>query len=249
MTSIGASAPPDYLVESLLYPSAKIKEGYHSVLIATRDGQEQSGMIARESATEVVLRDATNREVSIPLQTIVRRTSIGSLMPAGLIDGLVPEERLDLIKFLSQLGKPGDYDAGKGGVARVWKLYLVLSTNEHLGVERVVAGDFTLKDWQPVLSLVSGTLANAITVAAYPSRNNNRGMFAATQFEAAKAGRVRFGLAGEVKRAWVNGQLVKPGPTFEAEAKPGLNTIVLQLDDETLPDVKLSSGDVTFALN
>ena len=39
LTSIGASAPPDYLVESLLYPNAKIKEGYHSVLIATKDGK------------------------------------------------------------------------------------------------------------------------------------------------------------------------------------------------------------------
>src|SRR6185503_1262890 len=117
-----------------------------------------------------------------------RRTSIGSLMPAGLIDALVPEERLDLISFLAQLGKPGAYDAAKGGVARAWKLYLVLSPNQHLGVERVVAGDFTLPDWLPALSLVSGVLPKETIEAAFPNRINNRGLFAATQFESPRGG-------------------------------------------------------------
>jgi putative heme-binding domain-containing protein len=249
LTSIGASAPPDYLVESLLYPSAKIKEGYHSVLIATKDGQELSGMIARENDTEVVLRNAANQDVSIPIRNITRRTNIGSLMPAGLIDSLVPEERLDLIKFLSQLGKPGDYDAAKGGVARVWKLYLILATNEHLGVERVVAGDFTLQDWVPALSLTSGTLPKEASEAAFPSRNNNRGLFAGTQFESAKGGTAKFALGGEVKGIWVNGTLVKPAAQFSTAVKPGLNSIVVQLDDVKPADVKLSSAEVTFVLN
>src|SRR5260221_8106391 len=64
LTSIGASAPPDYLVESLLYPSAKIKEGYHSVAITTKDNQEFSGMIVKETENEIILRDAANAEKS-----------------------------------------------------------------------------------------------------------------------------------------------------------------------------------------
>ena len=247
LTSIGASAPPDYLVESLLYPSAKIKEGYHAVLIATKDGQEHSGMVARENATEVVLRTAANQEVSIPVQAIARRTSVGSLMPAGLIDGLLPEERLDLFKFLAQLGKPGDYDAAKGGVARAWKLYLILSANEHLGVERVVAGDFTLNDWQSAFSLVNGTLARETVEGVFPNRGNNRGLFAATQFESAKGGPVKLALAGEASRLWVNGVLIPPAAQLTVQAKPGLNTVVLQLNDVQPVAIKLSSGDVTFA--
>jgi putative heme-binding domain-containing protein len=249
LTSIGASAPPDYVVESVLYPNAKIKEGYHSVMIATKDGQEQSGMIVKESETEVMLRTATNQEISIPTRNIARRTNVGSLMPAGLIDSLVPEERLDLIKFISQLGKPGDYDAAKGGVARSWKLYLILSTNEHLGVERVVQGDLTLKDWVPALSLVNGALPKEAIESAYPNRNNNRGLFAATQFDSAKGGTAKFALVGGAKGIWVNGELVKPAPQFTVPVKPGANTVVLQLDDVKPADVKLSSGDVTFGLN
>ncbi len=246
LTSIGASAPPDYLVESLLYPSAKIKEGYHSVLIGTKDGKEINGMITRESGTEVVLRDAANQEISIPTNNIARRTNVGSLMPAGLVDSLLPEERLDLFKFLSMLGKPGDYDAARGGVARAWKLYVIQSPNQHLGSERVVAGDFTLNDWQPTFSLVSGVLAKETIETVVPNRNNNRGLFAATQFESAKGGAVKFTVTGEASGAWVNGKHFKPGKSFTADVKPGVNTVVLQLNADNPGPVRVASGDVSF---
>jgi putative heme-binding domain-containing protein len=247
LTSIGASAQPDYLVESLLYPSAKIKEGYHSVTLTTKDNQEFSGMIVKETENEIVLRDAANAEKSIAVKNLARRVNIGSLMPAGLTDSLLPEERLDLVKFLSSLGKPGDFDASKGGVARAWKLYLIQSPNEHLGVERVVKADFTLKDWKSVYSLVSGRIAKEIVDDVLPNRGNNRGLFAATQFQSAKGAPARFTLAGAAKGVWVNGVALKPAAEFTAETKSGLNTIVVQLDDTKLESpVKLGSGDVTF---
>ncbi len=246
LTSIGASAPADYLVESLLYPSAKIKEGYHSAMISMKDGQEHSGMIVRESATELVLRNAANQDVSLAVSNVARRTSVGSLMPAGLIDALLPEERLDLMKFLTQLGKPGAFDAAKGGVARAWKLYIVVSANEHLGAERVIAGDFSLNDWQPVFSLTSGQLPREAIEAAVPNRGNNRGFFGATQFESAKGGTVKFAVDGEIRRAWLNGVLLKPGTEITATAKAGVNTLVLQLNDVRPDNLTVRAGDVTF---
>ena len=39
MISLGASAQPDYLLESLLNPNAKVKENYHTTVIATVEGQ------------------------------------------------------------------------------------------------------------------------------------------------------------------------------------------------------------------
>ncbi len=250
MTSIGASAPADYLVESLLYPNAKIKEGFHSVVIATKDEQELSGIVVKESETEVILRNAANQEVSVATKNIARRANGLSLMPAGLVDALLPEERLDLIKFLSMLGKPGEYDAAKGGAARFWRVYVVTSPNQHIGIEPVVKGDFSLKDWVPAWSLVNGALPREAVEAAFPNRGNTRGLFAATQFQASKAGTAKFTLAGEAKEAWVNGQVVKIGAQFTAEVKPGVNTLVLQLDDAQIPGtVKLSSGDVSFLTN
>jgi hypothetical protein len=43
---------------------------------------------------------------------------------------------------------------------------------------------------------------------------------------------------------------VKAGAQFTTEAKPGVNTLVVQLDGAHLPDpLKLSSEDVSFLTN
>ena len=34
-------------------------------------------------------------------------------MPEGLVDRLSQQEQVDLIKFLTQLGRPGNYDVSK----------------------------------------------------------------------------------------------------------------------------------------
>jgi putative heme-binding domain-containing protein len=251
LTSIGASAPSDYLVEALYYPNAKIKEGFHSVVITMKDDQEFSGIVVKESDNEVILRNAANQEVSVAKNNIAKRVNGGSLMPGGLMDALLPEERLDLIKFLAQLGRPGEYDAAKGGAARAWKLYEVTWKNEPLGVERTIQGDFTLKDWVPAFSQVNGGLPKSACEAAFASPGDNtRGLFAVTQFQSVKRGPVKFNLTGEVKSVWVNGQPVKAGAQFTTDAKAGVNTIVVQLDGANLPDpMKLTSGDVSFLTN
>src|SRR6185369_2366822 len=70
LTSIGASAPVDYLVESLFYPNRKIKEGYHAIVLETQDGQELSGVLVRENNEQLVIRDVSNREVALPKNSI-----------------------------------------------------------------------------------------------------------------------------------------------------------------------------------
>jgi putative heme-binding domain-containing protein len=250
MTSIGASAQPDYLVESLLYPNAKIKEGFHSSNISTKDDQELSGIVVKETDKEVVIRNAANQEVSIAKANITQRVNGGSLMPSGLVDALLPEERLDLIKFLSSLGKPGEYDAAKGGVARLWRFYHATSQNAHLGMEGVVSGDFKRGEWTPIFTLVNGELSRDICEVSMPSRGGSRGLFAATQFQSANGGMAKFSLVGGAKEVWLNGVPIKAGAEFSAQLKSGVNTLVLQLDGANLPDaVKLGSGDVTFLTN
>ncbi|MBI4622174.1 MAG: HEAT repeat domain-containing protein [Verrucomicrobia bacterium] len=253
LTSIGASAQPDYLLESLLYPNAKLKQGYHTELITTKD-QQMSGMVVRENANEVVVRNASDREVSIPVKEITQRTSVGSLMPAGLLDTLLPEERLDLVKFLSVLGKPGEYDAAKGGVARAWKIYPVSSRLQLVPMEQLIHGDFTLPDWMPAFSLANGALPKDVFETAVPKWSATiRGLFAATQFHSAKGGPATFRLNADAKGLWVNGEPVKRGEQFSAPTKPGLNTIVVQLhelDFSRIPEaMKLTSDDVAFLSN
>ncbi len=247
LTSIGASAPPDYLVESILSPNAKIKEGYHSILITTKNQQVLSGIVLRENATEVVLRNAASQEVTVPVQDIAERTSVGSLMPSGLIDSLLPDERLDLIKFLSQLGKPGPYDAAKHDVARYWRLYQVLSKNSHLGIQGVSRGDFTLADWKPGFSTVEGTLTEESIAKVASEGDQSRGLFAAATFQSATSGPAVFTLAGKASDVWVNGQPVKFDGEFTAETKAGTNVMVVRFPSlGKLSSLRLSSPDVIF---
>lgn len=208
-------------------------------------------MVVRENATEIILRNAANQEVSVAVQNVAKRTSVGSLMPAGLIDSLLPDERLDLIKFLSQLGKPGAFDAAKGGVARTWDFYQVTSRNQNVGIDRVVRGDTTLAEWTPVLSFVSGVLPKEAIAAIFPQQQmNTRGLYAATRFQSARGGAVTLALAGTVKLAWLNGQPVKPAELFTVQAAAGVNTLVLLLDETKLPDLlKVGSADVSFVTN
>jgi len=105
LTAIGASSPLDYVIDSLLYPAKNVKEGYNTVVVQTDDGQVLTGIQVTRSDAELVLRDATGKEVKIPTADIDEESAGTSLMPAGLIDSLSREELADLVRYLSGLGK------------------------------------------------------------------------------------------------------------------------------------------------
>src|SRR5205085_4146705 len=88
LTSIGASAPLDYIIESMLAPNAKVKEGYNAVTLKLKDGTEATGIQARETAQEVILRNVAGQESSVPKASITGKTDVGSIMPAGLLEVL-----------------------------------------------------------------------------------------------------------------------------------------------------------------
>ncbi len=122
MVSLGASAPVDYIIESLLEPSKKIKEGYATVMVSTKDGGVHSGFLVREDAREVLLRDATGKTDSIPAANVAKKESIPvSLMPPGLTATLRRDEFVDLVRFLSELGKEGGYKVQEDGTLRRWR--------------------------------------------------------------------------------------------------------------------------------
>ena len=106
LSSIGAAAPVDYLVESLLAPSKKIKEGYRMSVIVTEDGDVYSGTVIREDDRIVLIRNAVGQENRV-LKSVIesRETSGTSMMPSGLTAPLSNAEFADLIAYLASLGK------------------------------------------------------------------------------------------------------------------------------------------------
>lgn len=121
LLSLGASSPVDYILDSLLNPSAKIKEGYHTSTFALEDGKVLAGIVVREGEHEVILRNAQNQLITLPKNEIDERAiSTTSLMPADLISRLDHNQLLDLLVFLSSLGKEGDYKVPQNRYVRRW---------------------------------------------------------------------------------------------------------------------------------
>ena len=162
MVSIGASAQPDYLLESLLEPNKKIKENYHSLILETDDGKIVTGIKLRETDTDLILRNADDQIVAVPLNKIEDRADGGSLMPESLMESLTRTELVDLVRFLSELGKVGgSYSVSNVPYVRSWRVLNSTPENSDvlraIGIEQAADAGNRL-DWRPCYSLVSGTL-------------------------------------------------------------------------------------------
>jgi putative heme-binding domain-containing protein len=251
MTSIGASAQPDYLVESLLMPNAKIKEGYHGVVVETKDGQTFSGTVVRESTSELVLRGAANQEIAIAKSNLESRNqATASLMPAGLLDSLNETEQLDLVAFLSQLGKPGEFDASKGGVARKWRLANVLHTDQQNGQsDWMWKSALQDKRWNEVLSRVNGDLTRTLMEGATKANfwTSKIAVLALTEVQLAQPGTVHFQLtASPGTELWVDGAKVSGPVSLSA----GNHRVLVRIDPNRIPEkIRLETRDAAFVLN
>jgi len=201
MSSLG-SAPIDYLIESILQPNKAIKEGYHSVVVETKDDDQISGIKVRQTEKELVLRDAVQDEIVIPLNTIKGKPREGqSMMPAGLADPLTHQELVDLVRFLSELGRPGPYALGAAQVARRWEI-LERPTMLPGGAGKLPE---TLPEypptWSPAYARVSGVLPGQPTP-----------MLARAQVSVSTGGKLRLLLSDKSTLGlWVDRQLVPTG--------------------------------------
>jgi putative heme-binding domain-containing protein len=124
MTSIGASAQVDYLVESILIPNKAVKEGYHALRISTFDNKVVVGIKSREAEGKLYLRTSEDKEIAIAEKDIEERGQSRSLMPDGLADQMTRQELVDLVRFMSELGKVGGpYAPNKARLVRRWQVF------------------------------------------------------------------------------------------------------------------------------
>jgi putative membrane-bound dehydrogenase-like protein len=104
LAGIGTKYGRPSLIESVLYPSRQIAEGYSQTQVRLRDGRVIAGLVKSETPEELVLVDAEAKPNRIRIGDIeARRVSDRSLMPDGLQAALTPKEFSDLIAFLESL--------------------------------------------------------------------------------------------------------------------------------------------------
>ena len=166
LSGIGAGSPVDYLVDSVLTPAKAVREGFQSLAVQTKDEEVFTGVVVRRSEKDLVLRDAVRGEFAVPVASIAQEKDAGSVMPSGLADKLSRKEFADLIRFLSELGRPGPYAARNIPVVRRWRALenippeaLETGVLKESGLSAVAPGAKAddLR-WIPVYATVSGVV-------------------------------------------------------------------------------------------
>lgn len=234
LISLGASAQPDYIVESLLRPSAKVKENFHSLIILTDEGKVLTGIPVRENKDLLVLRDAEGREIEIPQETIDDRAEGRSLMPDGSIDALTTKEIVDLATFMSKLGKAEEFSIGSQKYLRNWKT-LTYNNESNRAINRssnnTVAAGHPSFVWKPIFSQVDGGVPVAELPVYHPHRNQPQFAYLQTDIEVASGGKFRFAFEGpEGLSVWLDGKPIPTAKELEADWQPGVHQITLAIN-------------------
>jgi putative heme-binding domain-containing protein len=108
LTLLGRCIPQPEIVEAVLWPKLKVKEGYVAWSISLTNGTSITGYKESENNSDLVLRDPTENKVHRLSKTkIEAQQQIGSLMPDGLTAAMSPQQLRDLIRFLIDLGIAG----------------------------------------------------------------------------------------------------------------------------------------------
>jgi len=203
LVSIGASAPVDYLIESLLEPSKKIKEGYHTNLVTLKNGDSFAGGILSETDSELVIRDLTGKHNRIAKADIGSQIiSPVSLMPVGLTTQLREDEFVDLVRFMNELGKEGKYKTRTNRFARQWEVLPARSPNpgtiHHYGAE-MFTQEFSGYKWEPFYAMVGGGIpVDEVPVAL--QRRADKYQVMRTHIEVTKPGKHKMRLQGNLSQ-------------------------------------------------
>jgi putative heme-binding domain-containing protein len=243
LTSIGASAQIDYLIDSLLLPNKNIKEGFQSIAVETKAGKVLTGVKVRQTDTALILRDSNDAELTVPLTEIEEQSSLTtSIMPTGQTDNLTRAELIDLVRFLSELGKVGPYAPSQARLARRWQ---VLSFPEsspsmasmkagddlhRLGMENF--GGRGKLIWNPTYSVVSGDLPlESLPALQQFSPDAPALSVARCELKVTTGGPLRLRLnSPDGLRLWVDDKLTPIAAETTLNLPPGLHLLTFEVN-------------------
>ncbi len=216
LVSLGGSAPVDYIVESLIDPAAKAKEGFQTLSVLLDTDEILSGLqkSRTDEALQLLLADGTLRTISNDSIEAVREGK--SLMPAGLVDQLSERELADLIAFLSKLGRAPEYTVDTKTWVRNWQM-LAWTQDAHARLNRTsfdtVATDDPALVWRLLTSQVNGTAPLLSEAAFQPHASVPPTVFLRFDIERREAGgvKLKFTQPIEALSLWIDGD-AKPVP-------------------------------------
>lgn len=90
----------DYLLQTLIDPSAAVNKDYQMQVLQTIDGRTITGLVVEESKTAITIQ-TVNEKIVVPVDEIeARKLSPVSMMPDGLLQNLSNEQVRQLLAYL-----------------------------------------------------------------------------------------------------------------------------------------------------
>jgi hypothetical protein len=154
-------------------------------------------------------------------------------MPVGLVDMLTREEVVDLVRFLSELGKVGPYAVETARVARRWQVLADTPEAAKLleaGVEGAIKPDSGLR-WDPAYSQVSGVLPVESLPKIQPAGKLPPTSLVRCEFDVSTGGKLKLALLkASGLAAWIDDRPLTADANWEFDVEPGRYWLTLSLN-------------------
>jgi putative heme-binding domain-containing protein len=232
LSAVGGSSPVDYVVNSILNPNLAVKEQYVTKVFALVNGTVLTGVVIDRDDTRVRIRDVQGKTITIPTADIDEEVEGKSLMPQGLTKFMTRGELLDLAKFISELGKPGDFEIRKTLSIQRWRVLRkpakeLTAEVPHLEHIRQFILGSPPEDWASVYAKVAGVLPlSELRVGKTPVVLILQG-----EVQVNEAGKLAFKVSSTEKfQAWIDTEAFESKTDIEASLETGRHTITLRVE-------------------
>lgn len=235
LVSLGGSSQLDYILESILSPDARLKEGFQTIVVLTDSGEVISGLEQSRSDEALQLLTAEGKVVRIPRDSIEEEKVGKSLMPAGLVDTLSKAQLADLVRFLSELGRTPEFTISTQPWIRRWEaLQHTPEGNQLLNRTSLdsMATDQKVLQWSPIVTLVNGKVPLGELAKYQPHGNMKPFVAFRSQLNCKQGGELQLHVEGVKEwKSWWDGKpidLVASGGKIKIE--PGNHQLILAID-------------------
>jgi quinoprotein glucose dehydrogenase len=101
LTGIGKRQDRRYILEAIVAPNRQIAKGFETLMIATSDGQVQSGILKEDDGTNLRLITPEGKTLTVPKAAIEEQKRGASAMPEDLLKHLSRSELRDLVEYMA----------------------------------------------------------------------------------------------------------------------------------------------------
>ncbi len=243
LSAVGGSSPADYVVNSILNPNLAVKEQFVTRIFETVDGKVLTGIVIDRDESRVRFRDAQGKTITLATADIDAEAEGKSMMPTGLTKFLTKAELLDLIRFISELGKPGPYAVQTVPAIQRWRvlinpLHELTDAVPHLEHIRQLILDSSPEAWGAVYGQVAGVLPlDELRKGNRPAVVILRG-----EVQVNEAGKIAVQVhSTEPAQVWIDAEAFESQRQFEVSLEPGRHQVIVRVEisDHPAPELKI----------